>query len=176
MTRLPNIRRTLQPLIAAALLAHVVAGHAQVPSPALPGASAPKAIVKVVGSDGRVLYTDRSVTAGAGRVSEVRPAGVGRTLAINPEQAKQEKQAETDLVSWAKGEQLRIDAAKREVAAKNSELTKKLCGEARQRLAVLSTGGKVVKMNDKNEPVYLTDVEIARQREEATARALELCR
>lgn len=147
---------------------------------AAPGRYAPPAVTTTKGGNiivksidpktGQVTYSDRFLedTTGATQY-QIKSYGTSAEP-LSPVPSKEEgKKGDGALVKWAKDQEAK--AAENEKLAKEQaeKQTRETCNRARQNLAILTSGAKVVRPDSRGEVVYLTDEQV--QKERATAEA-----
>lgn len=138
--------------------------------PNTPASKAESVIVKTVDpKTGHVTYSDRVLEGTTGAVQyQVRSFGASSqplTQVPNPNPSgKADAKAEGNLVEWAKGAQRKMDensAAQKELVEK---MNREACSRARQNLATLNSGARIVHPDAKGDAAYLTDEQIAVER------------
>lgn len=158
-------------LIASALLS-LTAGMATAqylpPAPKAPGGKkivTAGAVVKGVDGRGKVVYTDHPVDG----VKEVKTLS-GKTFKDVPDAAGPAAAAASSadsIVDWAQKTQAQMDEHRKQVQDINDKVAKQNCANAKESLATLGMGGRVVRLS----PAGTPDVLSAEQIEESRSKA-----
>jgi hypothetical protein len=138
--------------------------------PQTTSATGNKVVVKSIDSKGNVTYSDRVLNpAQAVKQFEIRPTGqVKRIAEATPEEPKESRPARDPKSD--------NEAADKFAANENAKIKKENCDTTRQNLVVLERGGRIVAVNDKGEPGYMTDAQIAAKRERVKQDIEKFCR
>jgi hypothetical protein len=129
-------------------------------------------LYKYVDEKGKTVYSDqppvnldsKQVNAPAGRASAAAPA-TGPKSAVERDKELEKSRKET-----------RDKADKQAKAAERDQLIEQRCAAARERYAAFAEGGRIYRMNDKGERVYMDDAELESGRERSRREMDEACK
>ena len=135
-----------------------------------------KVVVKSVDGKGHVTYSDRILNpAHTVKQFELKSTGEARKIAEASDDSKAAKDAKD--TKPARDPKASADEVTRKfVTEENAKIKKENCDASRQNLAVLERGGRIVAVNDKGEPGYMTDDQITARREKVRADVERYCR
>lgn len=132
-------------------------------------------LYKYTDKDGKTVYTDQPpVNADAKRLAAPppppTPAASAKAAVASKTAVERDKEAEKGR------EQAKEAAKKQEDAAKRAQLNEQRCSQAKLAVQQFSSGGRLMKFNEKGERVYMGDDEIAKARSAAEKDVEEACK
>jgi hypothetical protein len=138
-----------------------------------------KSIVKSVDQKGRVTYSDRIVDPDANiqrfKMKSYGAAPVNRPKDEFGEDPKKASESRA-MQEWREGRaksQLELDA--KQVDSQNEMIKKENCMRAKQNFAAANSGTRVKRVDEKGEPRYLSDAEIAAERDKLYTDVQKFC-
>lgn len=123
------------------------------------------AVVKGVDGRGKVVYTDHPVDG----VKEVKTLS-GKTFKDVPDAAVAPAAAASGadgIVDWAQKTQSQMDEQRKQVQDINDKVAKQNCANAKESLATLGMGGRVVRLSPAGTPDVLTAEQVEESRSKA---------
>lgn len=125
---------------------------------------------KYVDKNGKTVYTDQPPPDAESRPMHVPSSAVGNAPATAKSAVQQDKELQ-------KGRDKAKEAAKKsEETQARAKADEERCDSAKQAYAQYAQGGRIAKLNDKGEKVFLGDDEIDAERNRARARMDEVCK
>ena len=142
-----------------------------------------RVIIKSVDSRGQVVYSDHPVEGVSelqtmqGRVfmNIPKPASAASSPAVTRPAAKAASGA-GGIEAWATATQAQLDASKKAVDDANAKIAKQNCDGARQTLATLAAGRRIVKVNATGTPEVMSAEQVTAEREKTEARITQNCK
>jgi hypothetical protein len=139
---------------------------------------------KWVDADGKVHYSDQPPPQGSKDQGKLRTPRAATPAAAQPAEStpatapgKQPKSVAEQEMEFRKRRLEAAEAeAKREKEAKEAQEKQRNCDQAKARLNMLQTGGRVTRTAPNGEQVYMEDAEIARELVEARKVADSWCK
>lgn len=125
-------------------------------------------LYKYVDKDGKTVYTDAPPPGQEGKQVNVPKGGA----ASSPSKTALERDKELEKAR----QKSREEGKKSEETARNAARTEEACARARENYTRYSEGGRITKLNDKGERVYMEESEIAAGREKSRRDMDELCK
>jgi len=124
-------------------------------------------LYKWTDAEGKVHYSDQPPPPNVKQPLTIKPRIPAAPTAA-PEAAGAPAAAPKSYVEQdAEFNRRRVEAAEREAAAKKAADAaaekKKNCAQAKAELARVQSGGRIARYNERGEPVYLSDAEIAQE-------------
>lgn len=174
--------QTLHIGIAMAMALVATSSVAQYTTPKMEGRGG-RVIIKSVDARGHVVYSDHPVEGvnelqtmhGRVFMNIPRPASAASAQAVSRPAAKAASGA-GGIEAWATATQAQLDASKKAVNDANDKIAKQNCDGARQTLATLVAGRRIVKVNASGTPEVLSAETVAAEREKTEARIAQNCK
>jgi hypothetical protein len=125
---------------------------------------------KYVDKDGKTVYTDQPPPDADPKAMRVPSSAVGNAPAPGKTAVQQDKELQ-------KGREKTAEAAKKaDETAARAKAEEERCNSAKAAYAQYQLGGRITKLNDKGEKIFLGDDEIDAAREKARQQVEQYCK
>lgn len=132
-------------------------------------------VMKSVDASGKLVYSDHPLP-GVRETEVLRGRGFENLPVVAPKVPAQAASAGGSLSDWAQATEAQIAASRKAVDDTNTRVAKQNCDDARQTLATLTAGRRVMRVNERGEPEALTSDQLTVERDYVEQRIAIYCK